>query len=156
MNYWDGDKVPILDDVVMVFGSNPQGRHGMGAALDARRNYGAIYGQGRGLQGNSYGLVTKNLKKNFYEKSTGITYTRYGNRSVSLEMIRSNIDELYDCARNHPELKFYVIYKLQSHNGLNGYKSSDILKQFYRESIPDNIYFHKSSKILFELMESSK
>lgn len=154
MNYWSGDYVPIADDIIMVFGSNPQGRHGKGSALDARRKYGAIYGQGRGLQGNSYALVTKNLQKNFHEESTGITYNRYGNCSVSLEMIRDNVDELYDCARNHPHLKFYVIYKLQSHAGLNGYPSSDILKQFHRESIPDNIYFHESSKVLFELLNS--
>jgi hypothetical protein len=44
---------------VFVFGSNLAGRHGKGAALDAIKFYGAIYGQGIGRQGNSYAIPTK-------------------------------------------------------------------------------------------------
>lgn len=44
---------------IFVFGSNLAGRHGKGAALEARLNWGAIYGQGAGLQGNSYAIPTK-------------------------------------------------------------------------------------------------
>lgn len=44
---------------IFVFGSNLAGRHGKGAALFAKKNHGAIQGQGRGLQGNSYGIPTK-------------------------------------------------------------------------------------------------
>lgn len=49
---------------IFVFGSNLAGRHGKGAALFAKKNHGAIYGVGRGLQGNSYAIPTKdhNLK----------------------------------------------------------------------------------------------
>ncbi|MCB1466674.1 MAG: hypothetical protein KDK08_05925 [Rhizobiaceae bacterium] len=49
---------------IWVFGSNLAGRHGKGAALVAIQRHGAIYGQGEGLQGNSYGIPTKdeNLK----------------------------------------------------------------------------------------------
>lgn len=36
---------------IFVFGSNMAGRHGKGAALYARLNHGAVYGQGIGLQG---------------------------------------------------------------------------------------------------------
>ena len=46
---------------IFVFGSNTEGRHGAGAALYARQHHGAIYGQARGLQGNSYAIVTKDL-----------------------------------------------------------------------------------------------
>ena len=46
-------------DLLFVFGSNLFGRHGKGSALEARKNYGAIYGQGIGLQGRSYGIPTK-------------------------------------------------------------------------------------------------
>jgi len=35
---------------IFVFGSNLAGRHGAGAALDARRYHGAVYGCGEGLQ----------------------------------------------------------------------------------------------------------
>lgn len=46
---------------VFVFGSN-LGRHGKGAALWARQHRGAIYGQGHGIQGDSYAIPTKGWK----------------------------------------------------------------------------------------------
>lgn len=48
--------------VIFVFGSNLAGRHGKGAALCAKKYWGAVYGQAEGLQGNSYGIATKNSK----------------------------------------------------------------------------------------------
>lgn len=47
---------------IFVFGSNRQGIHGAGAALEAVRNHGAIYGQAAGFQGNSYAIITKELR----------------------------------------------------------------------------------------------
>ena len=44
---------------IFVFGSNEAGRHGKGAALFAKKNHGAIYGQGWGLQGTSFAIPTK-------------------------------------------------------------------------------------------------
>ena len=44
---------------VFTFASNLEGRHGKGSALEARHKHGAIYGQGEGRQGNSYGIPTK-------------------------------------------------------------------------------------------------
>ena len=52
----------ILAMPVFVFGSNEAGRHGAGAALEARRHHGAIYGQGFGRQGNSFAIPTKDMK----------------------------------------------------------------------------------------------
>lgn len=43
---------------VFVFGSNLQGIHGGGAARIARECFGAIVGQGVGLQGQSYAIPT--------------------------------------------------------------------------------------------------
>ena len=43
---------------VFVFGSNLEGIHGGGAALTAWLKFGAIWGQGAGLQGQSYGIPT--------------------------------------------------------------------------------------------------
>lgn len=48
-----------MTDPCFVFGSNLAGRHGKGAALWARHNRGAIYGQGVGPQGNSYAIPTR-------------------------------------------------------------------------------------------------
>lgn len=44
---------------IFVFGSNLAGRHGKGAALHALKYHGAIYGQGYGIQGNSFAIPTK-------------------------------------------------------------------------------------------------
>lgn len=44
---------------IFVFGSNILGIHKRGAALDALNDYGAILGQGVGLQGESYAIPTK-------------------------------------------------------------------------------------------------
>lgn len=43
---------------IFVFGSNLEGQHGGGAALLAYRKWGAIWGQGAGLQGQTYGIPT--------------------------------------------------------------------------------------------------
>ena len=44
---------------IFVFGSNLAGRHGKGAALHAKKYYGAVYGDGVGRTGDSYAIPTK-------------------------------------------------------------------------------------------------
>lgn len=61
VKYYTGDIVP-QENVVFVFGSNPEGRHGLGAAKVAREQFGARWGIGEGLVGNSYGIPTKDLR----------------------------------------------------------------------------------------------
>jgi len=56
---WD-DRIP--DEPVFVFGSNEAGRHGKGAALAAKREYGAKVGVIRGMTGNAYALPTKDAQ----------------------------------------------------------------------------------------------
>lgn len=144
LRYWQGEITRMTGNNIMVFGSNPKGRHGLGAALLARKHCGAIYGQGRGLQGNAYALPTKNLDPGYVEPKTGICYPRYGARSISLEQIRENIIELYAVARSRPELVFFVCYKASNKN-LNGYSSNQIFEQFVRDiEVPDNMRFHNS------------
>jgi hypothetical protein len=79
---------------VFVFGSNTKGKHGKGAALTALKKFGAIYGQARGLQGRSYGIVTKDLSK--------------GKRSIPLNRIQQEAEEFIEFAKEHKELTFYV------------------------------------------------
>ncbi len=43
---------------IFVFGSNLSGAHGGGAALLAVNKFGAVWGQGVGLQGQSYAIPT--------------------------------------------------------------------------------------------------
>lgn len=48
----------LAQNEIFVFGSNLAGRHGGGAARVAHKYFGAIYGQGIGLQGKSYAIPT--------------------------------------------------------------------------------------------------
>jgi hypothetical protein len=108
--------------VIFVFGSNLAGRHGAGAAKYARQYHGAIYGQGIGRQGNSYGIPTKDNNI----------------RTLPLSNIRHHIVEFMDYAQAHPELTFNVT---RIGCGLAGYKDSDIAPMFYYS--PDNCHFDK-------------
>jgi hypothetical protein len=154
--YWRGTAdLEMKGNNCLVFGSNPQGIHGAGAALLAVQIAGAKYGQGRGLQGNAYGLVTKNLTVGYTEKVTGITYPTKGYRSVSPEQIRVNIQELYDFALTRPELIFHLGYRYwgwpngSPKKSLNGYNSKEMWDLFTKNmEVPDNIRFHESFKFL--------
>jgi hypothetical protein len=57
--YIEALKPKLAKDTVFVFGSNLAGRHGKGAAKLAMKSYGAMYGHGIGIQGNSYAIPTK-------------------------------------------------------------------------------------------------
>ena len=72
---------------IFVFGSNLRGMHGGGAAYVAYRKFGAIMGQGVGLQGQSYGIPTM---------------------QGGVETIRPYVDEFIAFAKQHPELTFLV------------------------------------------------
>jgi hypothetical protein len=63
---------------IFVFGSNTAGRHGAGAALVAVEKFGAIYGKGWGLQGQSFAIPTKSHTINTLPLSTIAAYvTRF-------------------------------------------------------------------------------
>lgn len=82
------DKITALQpNEVFVFGSNLAGMHGGGAARVARKLFGAVMGQGVGLQGQSYAIPTM---------------------QGGVETIKPYVDEFITFASAHPELKFYV------------------------------------------------
>lgn len=93
---------------VFVFGSNLAGRHGKGAALFARINKGAIYGQGEGFQGQSYGIPTKDENL----------------RPRSLMEIAEGIRKFKEFATEHLELEFEIT---PIGCGYAGYLRKDIL-----------------------------
>jgi hypothetical protein len=141
MKFYSGNIENLKENEIFVFGSNPEGRHGAGAAKVARTKFGAKYGNGRGIQGNSYALPTKNLKAGYIEKSTGIKYEKAGEQSISLEQIRENIKELYKFAKENPNLIFKIAYKNETRN-LNGYTSEEMFRAFVEnQDIPENIEF---------------
>jgi len=84
----------LLKTTVFVFGSNREGRHGKGAALEAHRNWGAVYGQAEGRQGNAYAIVTKELRSN--------------KPPVRLTEVAAGIVKFIAYAAYHPELEFQV------------------------------------------------
>jgi hypothetical protein len=96
---------------IFVFGSNERGAHGKGAALHARKVYGAEYGVGRGRTGDAYALPTKDR---FIQ-------------SLPLETIRANVEEFLAYARANPELEFLVT---RVGCGLAGYKDEQIAPMF--------------------------
>ena len=82
------DRITSLgENEIFVFGSNLAGAHGGGAALLAYRKFGAIWGQGVGLQGQSYGIPTM---------------------QGGVETIAPYVDEFIEFAKVHPELTFFV------------------------------------------------
>ena len=78
---YSGDITPDAN-TIFVFGSNPEGRHGAGAAKIAREQFGAIYGRGEGLQGNAYALPTKRIKSITPTKTGQMTFS-YGTNKRS-------------------------------------------------------------------------
>ncbi len=100
-----------MNDPVFVFGSNLAGRHGKGAALWARQHRGAIYGQGIGLQGNSYAIPSKDAQL----------------RTLSLAQIEQHVGEFLAFARSRPNLTFQLT---PIGCGLAGYRREEIEPMF--------------------------
>lgn len=131
MKHYIGNIEPE-SNTVFVFGSNPEGRHGAGAAKVAREKFGAIYGQGEGLQGHAYALPTKDLR----------VKENNGYRSISKEQIIENIKRLYKCANEHPDLDFKIAYRNVHEKSLNGYTGVEMIEMFDEAGdIPENIWF---------------
>lgn len=133
INYYEGNITPDAN-TIFVFGSNPEGRHGAGAAKVARNQFGAIYGQGEGLQGNAYALPTKDLR---VKENRGL-------RSISEVQIIQNIKKLYEVAKQNPDKQFKVAYRNTDQASLNGYTGLEMIDMFIKAgSIPSNIVFSK-------------
>lgn len=152
MNYYSGYINELKDNEIFVFGSNPEGRHGAGTAKIAKEKFGAVYGVGRGLTSQCWALPTKNLKPNFYEKASGITYEKDGFKSISKEQIISNIKDLYDYAEKNQDKIFYIAYTYEGFN-LNGYTGDEMFEMFTYHNIPNNIIFNDTFEIKFKEIE---
>ena len=77
----------LKENEIFVFGSNIHGMHGGGAARVANLKFGAVMGVGEGLTGQCYALPTM---------EGGVDY------------IAGKVQNFIECAKTHPELKFYV------------------------------------------------
>ena len=106
-----------MKPTIFVFGTNLAGRHGEGAALAAFREHGAVYGQGVGLQGNSYAIPTKDENIS----------------NLPINKISQYVNTFIKFARLNPEMRFNVT---RVGCGLTGYTDEDIAPLF--KNAPDN------------------
>lgn len=96
----------LKENEVFVFGSNLAGMHGGGAARVARLHFGAIMGQGVGLQGQSYAIPTM---------------------QGGVDTIRPYVDEFIVFAQQHPDKHFFVT---PIGCGIAGFEPDDIAPLF--------------------------
>ena len=116
--------ISLNPNEIFVFGSNMAGRHGKGAALQAMK-FGAIYGTGKGIQGQTYAIPTKNENL----------------KPLPLSSIRFYVYEFIEFARLNPEYKFLVT---EIGCGLAGFSVYDIAPMFIDAYPIENIYLTKS------------
>lgn len=100
---------------VFVFGSNLQGMHAGGAARIAHERFGAVWGQGVGMQGQSYAIPTM---------------------QGGVETIKPYVDEFIAFAKVHPEYTFLVT---PIGCGIAGFTAEEIAPLFSQAKDIENI-----------------
>lgn len=105
----------LAPNEVFVFGSNLRGTHGGGAAWLAYKKFGAIMGQGVGLQGQSYGIPTM---------------------QGGVETIRPYVDDFIAFAKTRPDLTFLVT---RIGCGIAGFQEREIAPLFEKAHDVENI-----------------
>lgn len=119
----------LEENEVFVFGSNLAGMHGGGAARAALDRFGAVWGQGVGLQGQSYGIPTMH---------------------GDLDAIRPYVDEFIEFAKGRPDLKFLVT---RIGCGIAGFRDEEMAPLFRAALEVDNIYLPASFHRVLEAEE---
>ena len=109
----------LKENEIFVFGSNLGGMHGGGAARAAYNRFGAVWGQGVGLQGQSYAIPTM---------------------QGGVETIKPYVDEFIEFAQTHPELKFLVT---RIGCGIAGFRDEQIAPLFATAIDKENIILPK-------------
>jgi len=104
----------LMEDEIFVFGSNLEGMHYGGAARTACR-WGAIMGQGVGMQGQTYAIPTM---------------------SGSVASIVPFVDEFIRFAKANPDMRFLVT---EIGCGIAGYTPTDIAPLFRDAVSAENI-----------------
>lgn len=102
---------------IFVFGSNASGHHGAGAAAQAQRDFGAVWGEGHGLHGESYAIDTMS----------------------GLGVLGDEIATFVEFAESRPDLTFLVT---EIGCGIAGYAPADVAVLFPR--VPLNVRLPES------------
>ena len=101
-----GRIMSLLPDEIFVFGSNLQGMHVGGAARTAYELFGAEWGKGVGLYGQTYAIPTMQRP---------------------VDTIKPYVDEFIAFAKQHPEKYFYVT---RIGCGIAGFRDEEIAPLF--------------------------
>lgn len=109
----------LNENEIFVFGSNLHGKHHGGAAFFARRYFGAIYGQGVGLQGQSYAIPT----------------------TMRRGLIKPYVAGFIEFASQHPELNFLVT---PVGCGIAGYTPDEVAPLFRTCLNMENVWLPQS------------
>ena len=127
------DRIDRLEpNQIFVFGSNLQGHHGGGAARTAHQKFGAIWGQGVGLQGQSYAIPTM---------------------QGGVETIKPYVDEFLSFANAHREYTFLVT---RIGCGIAGFKDEEIAPLFREAMDYYNIILPREFAEILALPKSAK
>ena len=110
----------LKENEIFVFGSNLAGMHGGGAARVARLRFGAVMGQGVGLQGQSYAIPTM---------------------QGGTETIQPYVDEFIAYARMNPD-KHFLVTPIGC--GIAGFEPEDIAPLFEEAKEVKNISLPES------------
>ena len=110
----------LSEGQIFVFGSDELGQHDGGAAELALERFGAVFGQAKGLQGQSYAIPTN---------------------GVSLEGIARYVDEFIRFADRHQEMTFLVT---RIGCGIAGYRDEQIAPFFASAYSLPNVYLPAS------------
>lgn len=109
---------------IFVFGSNLGGFHGGGAARAAMDRFGAVWGQGVGLQGQSYAIPTM---------------------QGGVETIKPYVDEFIAFAQSRPDLFFYVT---RIGCGIAGFRDEEIAPLFAEALRLPNVALPRSFHVI--------
>ena len=119
MKYTPNNITELKLNQIFCFGSNEKGVHGAGAALLAQKKFGAKYGVGFGLQGQSFAIPSKD----------------WDIETLPIDIIKFYVERFISFAEAHPYLEFLVT-KIGC--GLAGYDVRDIAPLFFRNGEPPN------------------
>ena len=106
MKYTPENIQSLGEDEVFVFGSNLAGIHAGGAARVAHKRFGAVMGQGVGIQGQSYAIPTM---------------------QGGVETIKPYVDDFIALAREWDQTTFYVT---RIGCGIAGFRDEEIAPLF--------------------------
>lgn len=110
----------VAEDEVFVFGSNLEGRHAGGAARAAYDHFGAVWGQGVGIQGQSYAIPTMH---------------------GDVDEIKPYVDDFIEYAKEHLEKKFLVT---PIGCGIAGFTPEEIAPLFAGAKDMENVWLPES------------